>query len=137
MSHSTINLIDSNVQRASTAVGLDGSPEASQKLTKDIAARVERKKINIRIVQRGDNLGRIAEGLSRGEVKSLEEDGSSWEHVPVVYLGSSPRIQQQKEDNKDCTLIKAIFIYPGQYVSFSKGRVYIGDTVEQILTALK
>jgi hypothetical protein len=137
MSLSTINLIDSNVRRASNAAGLDGSPEASQKLVRDIAARVKNGMINIRIVIRGDNLGRIAEGLSRGEVKLLDEGGSGWENIPVVYLGPSPRIHQQKEYNPDCTLIKALLIHPGQYVTFNKGRVYVSDTVEQILTALE
>lgn len=137
MSLSTINLIDSDVRRVSTASELDGSPEASQKLARDIAARVKNGKINIRIVIRGDNLGRIAEGLSYGEIKSMDEDGTGWNNISVVYLGPSPRIQKQKEYNPDCTLIKAILIHPGQYVALDKGCVYIGDTVEQILTALE
>ncbi|MBS0649457.1 MAG: hypothetical protein JSS10_09595 [Verrucomicrobia bacterium] len=133
MSIPTVNFIDADVQRDKTAAEkFDWSLEASQKLAKAIQAKVVQGKINIRIVVQGDNLGRIVEGLSCGAVKLKEEGGHGWENIPVVYLGPSPRIQEQKEKNLDSTLMKASLIHPGQYVAFRNNCVYIGDTVEQI-----
>lgn len=141
MSLSTINLIDSDIRRNSTAAGLDGSPEASQKLARDIAARIKNGKINIRIVIRGDNLGRIAEVLSRGEIKSTDEGGAGWGNIPVKYLGPSPRIQQQKEYNPACTLIQARRYSSTNFNSFkiSHGEIMsaLTDIVNEINDVVK
>lgn len=112
----------------------------SQKLAEDIAARVDPLKINIRAVQSKDHLIPIIVGLSQGKLlpKTRGGDGA-FENLPVTYLGDSEQIQKEKAGNPDQLAVKANLIEIGQYVALNRemNRVYIGDNVQQILTALK
>ncbi len=128
----SINLIGTEVVRTYTN-GQAWSIETSQQLAQNIAKKVDLSKINIRHVQPMDNLGRIAEGLSLGKIKPLEEGGKGWAIVPITYLGNSTQIEDQKIKNSDGTLIKASLIHPGQYVSWQKDCVWVADNIELIL----
>ena len=137
---------------------LDVSEEQAEK----IASAVQEGCINIRCVQGkfiehegkkiwfGDNLGRIAEGLSKGRIQLQQEEatktlseGRSWTNIPtreakgwkdifVTYVYSedlpSPEFSKQAENNPSRVLYEAGAIFPGQYVGLTKNlRLVIGD----------
>ena len=109
------------------------SAEASKKLAKDIEAKVDPLKINIRIVQKGDNLGRIAEGLSREAIKLAKEGGAGWEGVQVEYLGESDQVTAQKKENPSKTLDTASLVYSDQYVLlWDNTHLVVADTLKKI-----
>jgi hypothetical protein len=112
----------------------------AQKLAEDIANKVDPLKINIRAVQPKDHLIPLIVGLSQGKLlpKTRGGDGT-FEQLPITYLGDSEQIQKGKAGNPDQLAIKANLIEFGQYVALNRemNRVYIGDNVQQILTALK
>lgn len=127
----SLNIIASEVRKSSS--GNSWSPEVSQKLAKDIEARVEINRFNIREVQEKDNLGRIAQGLSCGIIKSKQEGGSDWEGVQVTYLGESMQIAEQEKENPSHSLASASLVYPGQYVFLeNNNHVVVADTIEKI-----
>ena len=123
-----INIIGAEVRKEALA-GQTWALGPSVKLQNDIAARVDAQKKNIRLVQEGDNLLRISAGLSQATVTPENE---SWKLIPVEYLGSSSRINDQKIKNPSLNLGGANLIYAGQYVAVlsMNGRVLVADDVE-------
>jgi hypothetical protein len=133
-----INLID--VPKEIPAGGSAWAPDVVRQLALDIAARVDSKKYNMRIVQSRDNLLPIIVGLSGGTLKpeKLGGDGTL-EKLPVTYLGDSTKIQEEKEKNPNFVVISANLIEIGQIVYLAKNhsRVFIADNIEDILKELK
>jgi hypothetical protein len=128
-----VNVIGSEVQK--TAVnGKSWSLEASQKLERDISLRMNQGHFNIRLVQPGDNLIRIAAALSHRQVVPPEIDDFSWRNIPVVYLGDSDQIRAQRTDNPNYTLLNAWTIHPGQYVAWADvGEVLVADRLDVLV----
>lgn len=108
------------------------SEEVSVALAKAITAKVDPNKINVRLVQYGDNLGRIAEGLSSGVItpKGME---SGWDKVDVEYLGESGEITRQINGNPTKKLVTASLVFPGQYVVLKdKTHLVVADRFQDI-----
>ena len=135
---SEVNLID--VTKEIPAGGSAWAPDVVKKLAIDIAAKVDAKKHNMRIVQPKDNLLPIIVGLS-GAALTPEKFGGdgTLEKIPVTYLGDSAKIKEAKEKNPDMLVIQASLIEVGQIVFLAQdhSRVFIADKVEDILIELK
>jgi hypothetical protein len=135
---SEVNLI--TVSKEIPAGGSPWAPDVVKKLAIDIAAKVDARKHNMRIVQPRDNLLPIVVGLSSGALRPEKFDGDgALEKIPVTYLGDSAKIQEAKEKNPKMLVIKANLIEVGQIVFLAKdlSRVFIADRVEDILKELK
>ncbi len=126
MSTRPINYIGDSVRKTNPK---DWTPEASKQLAADIGSKVLANHINVRIVQQGDNLGRIAEGLSRGEIQLKD-----WKTIQVIYLGDTNRLNEQKSKNPSMVLMDAGLIHPGQFVVLKdSSHLLLAERVEQIL----
>jgi hypothetical protein len=131
----SINIIGEDVYRFNNAQGkLDWSLPASQALAQRIMDKIDPKAINVRFVQQGDSLGRVAEGLSGRSIKRVEEGGEGWDKVDVIYRGTSSQIQEQQKDNPSRLLVTANKIYPGQYVCLRDGRVIVAFKLDELLS---
>lgn len=116
--------------------------------------------IHVRQVQEGDNLGRIAEGLSRGAIQLQQSecrsqvnlkdrswtsialaDALGWKKAKIYYafLDAHPsmRLVAQGEENPQRVLFHASTIHPGQYVGITQANeVIVADDVNAVLTCL-
>ena len=105
-----LNLIGSKATRNKLQHGdFDWEETASRELAQKIRNLMQKDQINIRIVQFGDNLGRIGEGLSQAV------NGFDWSLITVEYRGTSEEINEQKIRNIG-TLKNAHVLYKNQYV---------------------
>jgi hypothetical protein len=118
------NIIGPEVQRNKNPAGFDWSKEASENLAASLAKKINPLSLNIRYIQPGDNLGRIAEGLSLREI-TVEK----WGEIRAEYKGDSDEIRKQIQQNLSCTLKEASLIYPGQYVRLQGRTVMVGATL--------
>jgi len=131
---SEVNLINDPKEIPSGVSAWD--TEVSRKLAFAIAAKVDSQKMNMRIVQPKDHLLPILVGLSRGALRTEKQGGNgALEKLPVVYLGNSEQIQEQKTKNPEHLAIKANLIQVGQVIFLAPdySRVFIADSVQDIL----
>ena len=147
---------------------LDVSEDQAEK----IALATQEGCINLRCVQGefieqesgktwfGDNLGRIAEGLSKGRIQLQPEEskkplagGRSWTSIPTqaakgwknvfvtyVYSESHPSLEllKQAENNPSRVLYEAGEIFPGQYVGITNNlKLVIGNHQEEVVKFVK
>lgn len=136
----------------------------SKELVRRIAQASQEGFFNIRIIQGrmidiedgkspwfGDNLGRIAEGLSKGKIQ-LHQDGAAledetwtpiprseakdWKDVNVVYVYSkvaSENLTLQADENSSRMLYTANRVYHGQFVTVIENHtVVVGDTLDDV-----
>lgn len=110
----------------------------SEILAKRVAAAVDPTLINVRVIQEGDTLGRIVEGLSQGKIKSEQ-----WKDIPVEYVYSqtpSENLRQQGVRNPERRLLSAHLIFPQQVAGLTREaipKVIIGDEVDVVVRRIR
>lgn len=169
---STVNIIGNEAYVKTCPIEKRWDWNVSIEQAERIASSVERDCINLRCVQGsyveaeegtiwfGDNLGRIAEGLSEGRIQLqpdenervlagvrtwstiLPRDAIGWKIVTVayVYLGEHPSSQllEQSADNPARTLFTASKVFPGQFVGLRDDlHLIIGDTEESVVKCIQ
>ena len=150
-----VNIIGSETYIKNCSPSERWSLKVSEEQAEKIASGVRQGVINMRLVQAGDNLGRIAEGLSEGHIQLQPEESSkplatirSWTTIPTqaaqgwkktaviyVYGGDLPssNLKSQAEENRNRTLYEANRIFSGQYVGLTRDlKVVIGDDQDDV-----
>lgn len=144
-----INIIGRETYLKSCSKEERWSSAVSEQQAEKIASGIKEGVINIRLVQEGDNLGRIAEGLSKGRIQ-LQKDESlkplvnrpwttipiqeaqGWKETTVAYVCkrgvSDDKLLEQAENNRDRTLFNAGIIHKDQSVALTGDlKVIIGS----------
>lgn len=142
--------------------------DVSENQAEMIAKAFQKDKINLRIIQGelvkgetsefwyGDTLGRIAEGLSEGQIQLqknetkkpinkgrswtpvLTKEAKGWKSVSVayVYLGKKPseQLSNQALKNPKRLLMEARIRHSGQYVGLTSDlKLVVGDHQEEVV----
>jgi len=137
-----------------------------------IAAACKEGFINVRMIQGritdiadgkspwfGDNLGRVAEGLSKGQIQLQQDEVSSgivlerealhdiprseakgWKDVSVVYVyGREPsaKLIAQAGENPSHMLLTANTIHALQFVALAGLKIVVGDELSDLLKYIK